>query len=136
VTEPTPTKIVEIVIGIEGPLYNFLNYADQENPTRLTLDLTERCELFFRFTDELMHHGWRFQGRPIKIADDYGINFSSYMWVNQLPDGTILPPHSAFKIIYECNRMGIYTYSLFMLDPLEQKLDLDPDVENGTGQLP
>ncbi|PZR34155.1 MAG: hypothetical protein DI526_11215 [Caulobacter segnis] len=135
-TEHRPMKIVEIVIGIEGPRYNFLNYADPTDPKRLKLDLSERCELFFRYTDELMNEGWRFQARPIRIADDYGVNFSSYMWVDVLPDETELPPRSAFKIIYECNRMGIYTYSLFMLDPLGQKIDLDPDIENGTGRIP
>jgi len=135
-TEPRPSKVVEIVIGIKGPYYNFLNYADPDKPQRLRLDLTERCELFFRLSDELTAAGWRFRRRPIKIAEDYGVNFSSYMWVEVLPDGRLLEPHTGFKIIYECARMGIYTYSLFMLDSLGQKLDLDPDVENGSGQIP
>ncbi|MDR6624299.1 hypothetical protein [Caulobacter segnis] len=136
-TEPTPTKVVEIVIGLNHrDNFNFMNFLDPKHPTPLKLDLSERCELFFRLSDELVTAGWRFQPRPIKVNDDYGVNFSSYMWVTTGPKGKAIPAHTGFKIIYECARMGIYTYSLFMLDSLLQKITLDPDVENGTGQVP
>lgn len=136
-TEPTPTKIVPIVIGIDHMHgFNFLNYADPHNPVPLRLDLSERCELFFSLSDSLIQAGWKFQRRPIKVDDDYGVNFSSYMWVTEGLAKKTYPEHTAFKIIYECARMGIYTYSLFMLDALQQRIDLDPDVENGAGHLP
>lgn len=136
-TEPTPTTFVEIVIGINHcDNFNFMNVRDPANPVPLRLDLTERCELFFRLSDELIASGWKFQSRPIKVDNDYGVNFSSYLWVTTGPSGEALPAHTGFKIIYECARMGIYTYSLFMLDSLLQKITLDPDVENGTGVVP
>jgi hypothetical protein len=137
VTEPTPTKYVEIVIGIDHKdNFNFMNFADPKHPVPLSLDLSERCELFFRLSDELIKAKWTFQSRPIKVNDDYGVNFSSYLWVTTGPKGVAMAPHTSFKIIYECARMGIYTYSLFMLDAHKQKITLDPDVQNGAGQVP
>ncbi len=136
-TEPTPSKVVEIVIGMNRhDNYNFMNVVDPKHPKPLSLDLSERCELFFRLSDELVKAGWKFQARPIRVNEDYGINFSSYLWVNTGIKGEPVAPFTGFKIIYECARMGIYTYSLFMLDSLLQKITLDPDVENGTGQVP
>lgn len=136
-TEPTPTKFVEIVIGIDHKdNFNFKNFVDPKNPVPLKLDLSERCELYFRLSDELIKAQWTFQSRPIKINEDYGINFSSYVWVTTGPKNVPMNPRTGFKIIYECARMGIYTYSLYMLDALQQKITLDPDVENGAGQVP
>ena len=133
-TEPTPDKVVELVIGIDDQ-FNFMNFVDRSNPTRLNLDLSERCELVFTLSDELLRVGWSFQSRPIEIARDFGVNFSSYVWIPHEYQGELMP-HSRFKIIYECARMGIYTYSLFMLDGHKQKIDLDPDIENGAGRVP
>lgn len=134
-TEPTPRKVVELVIGLDDK-FNFMNFADKNNPTRLRLDLSERCELVFVLSDQLVKAGWTFQRRPIKVADDYGVNFSSYVWVTEWPGRATYAERTCFKIIYECARMGVYTYSLYMLDGLEQKIDLDPDVENGAGRVP
>jgi len=134
-TEPTPSTYVEIVVGFDEN-FNFMNVKDKNNPIPLSMDLSQRQELYFRLSDELIQANWAFQRRPIQVNDDYGVNFSSYVWVTETPEGAPLPTHTAFKIIYECNRMGIYTYSLFMLDGHKQKIDLDPDVENGAGQVP
>lgn len=133
-TEPVPARVVELVIGLDDR-YNFMNFFDPENPTRLTMDLSERCELVFTLSDQLLKAGWTFQRRPIEVMRDYGVNFSSYVWIPHEFDGKPAP-HSRFKIIYECLRMGIYSYSLFMLDSHGQKIDLDPDVENGAGHVP
>ena len=133
-TEPTPDKVVELVIGLDDR-FNFMNYFNQDKPTRLNLDLSERCELVFTLSDQLLDAGWTFQNRPIEIARDFGVNFSSYVWVPYDFQGVILP-RARFKIIYECARMGIYSYSLFMLDGHMQKVDLDPDIENGAGRVP
>ena len=132
--EPTPTRVVEQVIGIADNI-NFMNVLDPANPTPLSLDLSERCELVFRLSDTLVDAGWNFQRRPISIRDDFGVNFSSYVWVTQWLDGP-LAPHSCFKIIYECARMGEYEYSLFMTDAHGQSITLDPKIENGTGRVP
>lgn len=134
-TEPTPTIVKEIIVGLDAN-FNFMNLTPPGPPTPLSMDLTQRQELYFRLSDQLIAANWAFQRRPIQIDDDYGVNFSSWMWVTQTREGVPLPTHTAFKIIYECNRMGIYTYSLFMLDGHKQKITLDPDVENGTGQIP
>jgi hypothetical protein len=133
-TEPTPDKVVELVIGLD-PNFNFMNFYDPEAPTRLNLDLNERCELVFTLSDQLINAGWTFQSRPIEIARDFGVNFSSYVWLPWEHEGEPAP-RSRFKIIYECARMGIYSYSLFMLDGQKQKIDLDPDIENGAGHVP
>ncbi|PIC01482.1 hypothetical protein [Caulobacter sp. X] len=133
-TEPTPTTYVEIIVGLDGN-FNFMNLATNP-PSPLSMDLSQRQELYFRLSDELIAANWAFQRRPIHIDDDYGVNFSSWVWVTEGPHGAQMPTHTAFKIIYECNRMGIYTYSLFMLDGHKQLITLDPDVENGTGQIP
>ena len=132
--EPTPTRVVELVIGIADNI-NFMNVLDPANPAPLSLDLSERCELVFRLSDTLVDAGWNFQRRPISIRDDFGVNFSSYVWVTQWLDGP-LAPHSCFKIIYECARMGEYEYSLFMTDAHGQSITLDPKIENGTGRVP
>lgn len=134
-TEPAPITYKEIVVGLD-PGFNFMNVKDQANPTFLSMDLQHRQELYFRLSDQLIAAGWTFQRRPISIEGDYGVNFSSYVWVTEGPDNQPMPTHTAFKIIYECNRMGLYNYSLFMLDSHKQFITLDPDVENGTGVVP
>lgn len=134
-TEPTPSKVVELVIGLDER-FNFMNVKDPLRPTRLILDLSERCELVFTLSDQLINAGWKFQSRPIEIARDFGVNFSSYVFVPYSIDGGDPDPRSRFKIIYEDARMGTYSYSLYMLDGHEQKIDLDPDIENGTGRVP
>lgn len=135
-TEPTPTTYVEIVVGFDAN-FNFMNVVDPANPVPLSMPLNQRQELYFRLSNELIQAGWAFQRRPIHVDDDYGVNFSSWVWVTEKPHGGgTLPTHTGFKIIYECNRMGIYTYSLFMLDAHKQSITLDPDVENGSGMVP
>ncbi|WP_165187038.1 hypothetical protein [Caulobacter soli] len=133
-TEPTPTKVVPLVIGITDG-YNFMNVADPDNPTRLSLDLSERCVIVFRLSDTLVANGWTFQSLPFEVRNDYGINFSSYFWVPNVV-GDEIYPYTQFKVIYECARMGIYDYSLFMTDSHGQSIDLDPKIENGTGRIP
>ena len=130
-TEPTPQKVVDLVIGLDEN-FNFMNYADPAKPTRLTMDLSERSLMVFTLSDQLIKAGWTFQRRPIEIQRDYGVNFSSYAWMEHHYEGKPAP-FTRFKIIYECARMGIYTYSLMMSDSHGQKIDLDPDVENGMG---
>jgi hypothetical protein len=83
----------------------------------------------------LIEAGWTFQGRPIDIDFDFGANFSSFVWVGELY-GVEMPPRTCFKVIYECARMGEYTYSLQLQDSMGQKLRLDPVFENGTGRVP
>jgi hypothetical protein len=134
-TEPVPSKVVQLVIGLDDR-YNFMNVIDPLRPKRLLLDLSERCELVFTLSDQLINAGWKFQARPIEIDRDYGVNFSSYVWVQYSIDGGDPSPRTQFKIIYEDQRMGTYSYSLFMTDSHGQKIDLDPDVENGTGIIP
>lgn len=134
-TEPVPTTYVEIVVGLDSD-FNFMNVRNPACPIPLSMDLSQRQELYFRLSDQLIAKNWAFQRRPIHVDDDYGVNFSSWVWVTETPEGVALPTHTAFKIIYECTRMGIYTYSLFMLDGHKQKITLDPDVENGAGQIP
>lgn len=133
-TEPTPDKVVEIVVGLDEG-FNYRNFYDPSKPVPLTMDLSERCELVFRLSDTLLEAGWSFQNRPIEVARDFGVNFSSYVWCPYEFKDKVLP-RARFKIIYECARMGVYTYSLYMLDGLLQKITLDPDVENGTGRVP
>ncbi len=133
-TELTPTRVVELVVGIADNL-NFMNVVDPENPIPLSMDLRQRCELVFRLSDSLLDAGWLFQRRPIAIKGDLGVNFSSYAWVTEWFSEP-MPPRSCFKIIYECTRMGDYEYSLFMEDSLDQHITLDPKIENGTGRAP
>lgn len=129
-----PEKIVELVVGFDER-FNFVNVANPDQPVPLRMDLTERCELVFRLSDQLIKAGWVFQRRPIEIDRDYGINFSSFVWVPFDFDGT-KHAHVQFKIIYECARMGEYTYSLLMMDSIGQMINLDPVFDNGTGQIP
>jgi hypothetical protein len=133
-SEPYPKKVVELVIGLDEN-FNFLNYFDPANPKPLTMDLSERCMLVFTMSDQLLKAGWKFQRRPIEVARDFGVNFSSYAW-NQHYYKDKLAPFTSFKIVYECARMGTYTYSLMMEDSRGQRIDLDPDVENGAGHGP
>lgn len=128
-----PDKIVEMVLGLDGN-YNFMNYADPDQPKRLRLDLTERCLIVFTLSNQLVNAGWAFQSRPIEIDRDYGVNFSSFVWMPHEVDGGDAP-RSRFKIVYECARMGEYTYSLLMVDSHGQRITLDPVIENGTGHI-
>ena len=134
-TEPTPSKVVELVIGLDDN-FNFMNFLHPERPTRLSLDLSERCELVFTLSDQLINAGWKFQRRPIEFDRDYGVNFSSFVWIPYSIDGGDPLPRARFKAIYEDARMGEYTYSLFLLDGHDQKIDLDPDIDNGIGHVP
>jgi hypothetical protein len=133
-SEIEPDNIVEVVIGLDES-YNFMNFVDPTRPTRLRMDLTERSLLVFTLSDQLIKAGWTFQRRPIEIDRDFGVNFSSFVWVPYGIDGDDAP-RSRFKIIYECARMGEYTYSLLMMDAHGQLIDLDPVFENGTGHVP
>lgn len=134
--EPVPKKVVYVVVGMDGQ-YSFMNMVDPSKPARLTLDLQERCELVFTLSDDLIRAGWSFQPRPITIERDFGVNFSSYVWVPYTLPGAEEPSyHTQFKIIYECKRMGVYEYSLLMRDRFGQEINLDPDVDNGMGQIP
>ena len=128
-----PDKIIELVIGLDEH-YNFMNFVDPAQPTRLKLDLTERSLLVFTLSNQLINAGWTFQGRPIEIDRDYGVNFSSFVWIPYGIDGDT-SPRSRFKIIYECARMGEYTYSLLLTDSHGQHITLDPVIENGTGHI-
>jgi hypothetical protein len=133
-TEPTPTKVFELVIGIADG-FNFMNMIDPDNPVRLTLDLSERCDLVFTLSDTLVRAGWTFQRLPILVRNDYGVNFSSYIWLDNVVEETLVP-NTKFKLVYECLRMGEYAYSLFMTDSHGQSIDLDPKIENGAGRIP
>lgn len=128
-----PDTVVELVIGLDEH-YNFVNLIDPAEPTRLRLDLKERSLLVFTLSDQLVNAGWVFQSRPIEIDRDYGANFSSFVWLPNTVGGAEVP-RSRFKIIYECARMGEYTYSLLMLDSHGQHITLDPVIENGTGHI-
>lgn len=128
-----PDKIIEVVIGLDEH-YNFMNFIDPAQPTRLRMNLTERSLLVFTLSNQLINAGWSFQSRPIEIDRDYGANFSSFVWIPYGIDGGD-SPHSRFKIIYECERMGEYTYSLLMNDSHGQHITLDPVIDNGTGHI-
>lgn len=134
-TEPSLGKVVEIVLGLDER-YSFMNFIDPLRPKRLLLDLSDRCELVFTLIDQLINAGWSFQRRPIEIQRDFGVNFSSYVWMPYSIEGGDLAHRSRFKIIYEDQRMGEYTYSLLMLDSRGQRICLDPDIENGAGHVP
>jgi hypothetical protein len=134
-TEPKPGKVVEIVLGLDER-YCFMNFADPDRPRPLFLDLSERCSLVFTLSDQLISAGWRFQRRPIEVQRDFGVNFSSYVWLPYSIDGGELAHRSRFKIIYEDQRIGMYTYSLLMVDPHGQRICLDPDIDNGAGHTP
>jgi hypothetical protein len=100
-TEPTPVRVVELVVGITDN-YNFMNVVDPANPTPLSLDLRERSELIFTLSDTLINAGWTFQRRPIVVKDDYGVNFSSFVWIPHCVTPNDPPaPSTSFKIIYE-----------------------------------
>jgi len=130
----TPKKIIEFVIGLDAN-FNFVNVVDPANPVPLRTRLTERSLLVFTLSDQLIKAGWTFQSRPIVVERDFGVNFSSFVWVNHTYDDK-LAVRSSFKLIYECARMGEYIYSLFMQDAHEQKITLDPVFDNGAGQVP
>ena len=131
---PNPEKIVEFVIALDDG-FNFVNVVDPARPIPLSTELTERCELVFTLSDQLIEAGWTFQGRPIVVDRDFGVNFSSFVWVRHTFDDKIAP-RTCFKMIYECARMGEYIYSLFLQDSTGQKITLDPVFENGTGHAP
>jgi hypothetical protein len=131
-TEPLP--IVELVIGIADNV-NFMNVVDAQNPVPLSLKLDAATQLVFRLSDDLIGVGWMFQHRPIIFADDFGINFSSYTWVETLYD-VPQKPFTCFTVIYEDKRLGEYIYSLYMTDSHKQNIILDPKIENGAGRVP
>jgi len=126
--------IIELVVGIADNI-NFMNVLDPENPIPLALKLDAPSRLVFRLSDDLIRVGWTFQKRPILFTDDFGINFSSYTWIEMLYD---VPqnPFTCFMIVYEDNRVGEYIYSLFMTDSHKQNIILDPKIENGAGRVP
>jgi len=131
-TESLP--IVQLVVGIADNI-NFMNVLDPENPIPLALKLDAPSRLVFRLSDELIRVGWTFQKRPILFTDDFGINFSSYTWIEMLYD-VPQAPFTCFTIVYEDNRVGEYIYSLFMTDSHRQNIILDPKIENGGGRVP
>ena len=132
--ETPPTKTVDLVIGFDSD-FNFMNFLQPDAPVRLALDLSERCELVFRLRDQMVLLGWTFQRLPIQMRNDYGTNFSSYVWLDNVIDG-VSYEHTRFKIIYECARMGEYEYTLFMSDAHGQDIALDPKISNGAGRVP
>lgn len=134
INEDVPTIVKELVIGLVDD-FNFMNVADPDNPIRLALDLSERCELVFTLSYDMVKAGWTFQRLPIEIRNDYGVNFSSYVWVENLL-GDVSYGRTRFKIIYECCRMGEYEYTLYMNDRFGQSIALDPKIENGAGRVP
>lgn len=126
--------IIELVVGIADNI-NFMNVLDPENPIPLALKLDAPSRLVFRLSDDLIRVGWTFQKRPILFTDDFGINFSSYTWIEMLYD-VPQKPFTCFMIVYEDNRVGEYIYSLFMTDSHKQNIILDPKIENGGGRVP
>jgi len=126
--------IIELVVGIADNI-NFMNVLDPENPIPLGLKLDAPSRLVFRLSDDLIRVGWTFQKRPILFTDDFGINFSSYTWIETLYD-VPQEPFTCFMIVYEDNRVGEYIYSLFMTDSHRQNIILDPKIENGAGRVP
>ena len=133
-SDKEPKRIIEFVVGLDDR-FNFVNVLDPAKPTPLRTQLTERSLLVFTLSDQLIKAGWIFQGRPIEVDRDYGVNFSSFVWVEHSCDDKPAP-RSSFKMIYECARLGEYTYSLFLQDSMGQKLTLDPVFDNGTGHVP
>lgn len=132
-SDPLPAKSAPIVIGLDEA-FSFVNtWGASGEPLDLRLDLSERCTLQFSLDEKLVRAGWRFQRMPIEIRRDYGVNFSSYIWRENTVDGKTTP-FTRFDIIYECNRLGEYEYSLFMTDGHGQGIDLDPKIENGGGR--
>lgn len=126
-----PEKTVYITVGFSDGM-NFMNVYDPAKPTRLKLDLTERCIIEFTLSDQFLEAGWHFQSVPITFQNDWGFNFSSFYWQDNEYQGEVLP-YSKFRVIYENERMGVFIYSLFMRDRLGQPIDLDPKIENGVG---
>lgn len=80
-----------------------------------------------------MAAGWSFQDVPFRVKDDYGVNFSSFAWVEMEHNGKALQKSASFKVVFQCERLGLYEYSIFMLDNHGQKITLDPVIENGAG---
>lgn len=132
-SEPIPQRNVEIVIGLDES-FSFVNKSGPSGePLSLRLDLKDRSILSFSLDEKLLRAGWRFQRMPIEIRRDYGVNFSSHIWREHELDGKVVP-FTKFDIIYECNRLGEYEYSLFLTDRHGQGIDLDPKIENGGGR--
>jgi hypothetical protein len=127
-----PDLVIDVVVGFDEN-YSFVDLANGA-PEPLDLDLKVPCVLQFRLSDDLLSKGWGFQPTPISFENDWGQNFSSYYWTKYVLPGADEPtPYAQFKVVYECKRMGVYLYSLFMHDALGQAIDLDPLIENGTG---
>ena len=131
-TESLP--VFELVVGIADNV-NFMNVLDPQNPVPLSMNLDAPSRLIFRLSDDLIAVDWTFQKRPIVFTDDFGINFSSYTWIEMLYDRP-QKPFTCFTIVYEDNRVGEYIYSLYMMDSHKQNIILDPKIENGAGKYP
>ena len=130
--DPLPEDRLQIVLGLDET-FSFVNRAAGDQSLELRLDLKERCILSFSLDEPLLRAGWRFQRMPIDIRRDYGVNFSSYMWRDLDLDGEPVA-WSRFELIYECNRLGEYEYSLYLTDRHGQTIDLDPKIGNGGGR--
>lgn len=127
-----PAAESHIVVGLSES-YNFMNYADPLNPTVLALSLNEPTTLVISLNETLIDSGWKFQETPFKVGPDYSVNFSSYSWLENTIEGEIVP-HTKFRLVFECNRLGQYEYSLMFVDSHGQKIGLDPKIENGAGR--
>jgi hypothetical protein len=130
--EPWPTLEIEVVVGID-PSLNFMNFVDPDDLKTLQLNVNERCAITFVLHSSLLGNGWRFQDEPMTVRNDYGVNFSSYMWAEHTFEGEPAP-YTKFRMVFECARYGLYEYSLHMLDRHRQKITLDPKIKNGTGE--
>lgn len=131
-TQVWPALTAEIVIGIDST-YNFMNYIDPENPVPLVLAVDEPTTIIFSLKDDLITSGWTFQDRPFVVGADYSINFSSYSWLDNSV-GDVAAPKTKFRLVFQCARLGVYEYSLMFVDSHDQKIGLDPKIENGGGQ--
>ena len=126
-----PEATENVVIGLDDA-FNFMNYADPSNPQTLRLTVKERSTIIFSFTEKLLNAGWSFQDPPFVVRNDYGVNFSSYTWVDNTFESEPAPD-TKYKVVFECDRLGEYEYSIKMQDRHGQKITLDPKISNGAG---
>lgn len=131
-TQVWPELTQEIVLGLD-PYFNFMNYVDPQNPVPLRLSVDEKITIVFTLSDQLVAAGWSFQDRPFVVGSDYSINFSSYEWLENTFEGAVAP-RTKFRIVFECARLGIFEYTLMFVDRHQQKIALDPKIENGVGK--